>query len=147
MRAEPTANEAARQRLSVCDAIDRTAVAANGADGVAGLNSSTAEKLAPILRERGLATSNVAVGRVIGDVIGRGGVPAVPALIGKLAARGRAKGRPHAIRKPKPVAFESPATSSRSTPAPIRPCASTKSPRGSTPSSASTTAAGFTEPL
>ena len=66
------------------------------------------EKLGPILRDQGFATSNATVGRVIGDLIGRGRVQAVPALIRKVAARSPSKKRPHAIRKPKDVLFEKP---------------------------------------
>ena len=66
------------------------------------------EKLGPILRDQGLATSNATVGRIIGDLIGRGRVQAVPALIRKVAARSPSRKRPHAIRKPKDLAFEKP---------------------------------------
>lgn len=66
------------------------------------------EKLGPILRDQGLATSNATVGRIIGELIGRGSVQAVPALIRKLAARSPSRKRPHAIRKPRDVTFEKP---------------------------------------
>ena len=66
------------------------------------------EKLGPILRGQGWATSNATVGRIIGDLIRRGRVQSVPALIRKRAARGAAKKRPHAIRKPGDVTFEKP---------------------------------------
>jgi transposase InsO family protein len=66
------------------------------------------EKLGPILRDQGFATSNATVGRIIGDLIRRGRVQAVPALIRKVAARSPSKKRPHAIRKPKDVLFEKP---------------------------------------
>ena len=66
------------------------------------------EKLGPILRDQGFATSNATVGRIIGDLIRRGRVQAVPALIRKVAARSPSKKRPHAIRKPKDVLFERP---------------------------------------
>jgi putative transposase len=66
------------------------------------------EKLGPILRSQGWATSNATVGRILGDLIGRGRVAAVPALIRKVAARSSSKKRPHAIRKPKGVSFEKP---------------------------------------
>ena len=66
------------------------------------------EKLGPILRAQGFATSNATVGRIIGDLIGRGRIQAVPALIRKVAVRRAAKKRPHAIRKPKDVTFEKP---------------------------------------
>jgi len=66
------------------------------------------EKLGPILRKQGFATSNATVGRIIGDLIRRARVQAVPALIRKVAARGAPKKRPHAIRKPKDVTFEKP---------------------------------------
>ena len=41
------------------------------------------EKLGPILRSQSLAASNATVGRIIGDLIRRGRVQAVPALIRK----------------------------------------------------------------
>jgi transposase InsO family protein len=66
------------------------------------------EKLGPILRKQGFATSNATVGRIIGDLIRRARVQAVPALIRKVAARSAPKKRPHAIRKPKDVTFEKP---------------------------------------
>jgi putative transposase len=66
------------------------------------------EKLGPILRDQGFATSDATVGRIIGDLIGRGRVQAVPALIRKVAARSSSKKRPHAIRKPSDVSFEKP---------------------------------------
>ncbi len=66
------------------------------------------EKLGPILRGQGWATSNATVGRIIGDLIRRGRVQSVPALIRKRAARGAAKKRPHAIRKPGDVTCEKP---------------------------------------
>ncbi len=66
------------------------------------------EKLGPILRDQGFATSNATVGRIISDLIRRGRVPSVPALIRKVAARSAAKKRPHAIRKPKDVSFHKP---------------------------------------
>jgi putative transposase len=65
------------------------------------------EKLGPILRQ-GLAASNATVGRIIGDLIRRGRVQAVPTLIRKVAARSSSKKRPHAIRKPTHVSFEKP---------------------------------------
>jgi len=55
-----------------------------------------------------LAASNATVGRIIGDLIRRGRVQAVPALIRKVAARSASKKRPHAIRKPSNVLFEKP---------------------------------------
>jgi putative transposase len=66
------------------------------------------EKLGPILRRQGLAGSNATVGRIIGDLIRRGRVQAVPTLIRKVAARRSSKKRPHAIRKPTHVSFEKP---------------------------------------
>ncbi len=66
------------------------------------------EKLGPILRDQGFATSNATVGRILSDLIRRGRVPSVPALIRKVAARSAAKKRPHAIRKPKDVSFHKP---------------------------------------
>jgi putative transposase len=66
------------------------------------------EKLGPILRSQGFATSNATVGRIVVDLIGRGRVQAVPALIRKVAARKPSKKRPHAIRKPSDVSFEKP---------------------------------------
>src|SRR5271166_2009163 len=66
------------------------------------------EKLGPILRKQGYATSNATVGRIIGALIRRGTVQPVPALIRKVAARTAPRKRPHAIRKPKGVTFEKP---------------------------------------
>jgi putative transposase len=66
------------------------------------------EKLGPILRKQGYATSNATVGRSIGALIRRGKVQPVSALIRKVAATTAPKKRPHAIRKPKGVTFEKP---------------------------------------
>jgi putative transposase len=66
------------------------------------------EKLGPILRKQGYATSDATVGRIIGALIRRGTVQPVPALIRKVAARTAPRKRPHAIRKPKTVTFEKP---------------------------------------
>ncbi len=66
------------------------------------------EKLGPILRKQGYATSNATVGRIIGALIRRGTVQPVPALVRKIAARTAPRKRPHAIRKPKTVTFEKP---------------------------------------
>ena len=66
------------------------------------------EKLGPILRKQGYATSNATVGRIIGALIRRGTVQSVAALIRKLAARTAPRKRPHAIRKPNTVTFEKP---------------------------------------
>jgi len=66
------------------------------------------EKLGPILRKQGYATSNATVGRIIGALIRRGTVQPVPALIRKVAAKTAPRQRPHAIRKPKTVTFEKP---------------------------------------
>ncbi len=64
------------------------------------------EKLGPILRKQGYATSNATVERIIGALIRRGTVQPVPALVRKVAARTTPRKRPHAIRKPKTVTFE-----------------------------------------
>ena len=66
------------------------------------------EKLGPILRKQGFAASQATVGRIIGELIARGTVQPVPALIRKVAARTAPRTRPHAIRKPKDVIFAKP---------------------------------------
>lgn len=66
------------------------------------------EKLGPILRKQGFATSNATVGRIVSALIRRGTIQPVGALIRKLAARTAPRMRPHAIRKPANVTFEKP---------------------------------------
>ena len=59
------------------------------------------EKLGPILRKQGYATSNATVGRIIGALIRRGTVQPVPALIRKLAAETAPKKRPTPSENPR----------------------------------------------
>ncbi len=66
------------------------------------------QKLGPILRKQGFAISDATVGRIVGELIRRGVVAKVAALIRKAAARSAPKKRPHATRKPKHVTFEKP---------------------------------------
>ncbi|MGH6869009.1 MAG: hypothetical protein ACREDA_09115 [Methylocella sp.] len=65
-------------------------------------------KLGPVLRKQGFAVSGACGGRFAGELIRRGVVAKVPALIRKAAARPAPKKRPHAIRKPKQLTFENP---------------------------------------
>ena len=65
-------------------------------------------KIGPIVRELGFAVSDATVGRILSELIKRGRVPAVPALLRKIGPRAAPKKRPYAVRKPKDVAFEKP---------------------------------------
>jgi putative transposase len=65
-------------------------------------------KLGPLLRSQGFAVSDATVGRILGDLIKRGRVFAVPDLLRKIGPRSAPKKRPYAVRKPKHVAFEKP---------------------------------------
>ena len=65
-------------------------------------------KIGPIVRELGFAVSDATVGRILSELIKRGRVPAVPALLRKIGPRAASKKRPYAVRKPKDVAFEKP---------------------------------------
>ena len=65
-------------------------------------------KISPLVRELGFAVSDATAGRILSDLIRRGRVPAVPALLRKIGPRSAAKKRPYAIRKPAHVAFEKP---------------------------------------
>lgn len=65
-------------------------------------------KIGPLVRELGFAVSDATVGRILGDLIKRGRVPAVPDLLRKIGPRSASKKRPYAVRKPKHVAFEKP---------------------------------------
>ena len=65
-------------------------------------------KIGPLVRELGFAVSDATVGRILGDLIRRGRVPAAPDLLRKLGPRSAGKKRPYAVRKPKDVAFEKP---------------------------------------
>jgi hypothetical protein len=65
-------------------------------------------KIGPIVRELGFAVSDATVGRILSELIKRGRVPAVPALLRKIGPRSAPKKRPYAVRKPKDVAFEKP---------------------------------------
>ena len=58
--------------------------------------------------ELGFAVSDATVGRILSELIKRGRVPAVSALLRKIGPRSAAKKRPYAVRKPKDVAFEKP---------------------------------------
>jgi len=66
------------------------------------------EKLGPILRNQGFAVSDATVGRIIESLIARGRVPRVTDLIRKATRKKPPNKRPHAIRKPRDVAFEKP---------------------------------------
>ncbi len=65
-------------------------------------------KIGPLVRELGFAVSDATVGRILGDLIRRGRVPAAPDLLRKLGPRSAAKKRPYAVRKPETVAFQKP---------------------------------------
>src|SRR5262249_29347000 len=62
----------------------------------------------PLGRELGFAVSDATVGRILGDLIRRGRVPAAPDLLRKIGPRSAPKKRPYAVRKPKHVDFEKP---------------------------------------
>lgn len=66
------------------------------------------DKLGPLLRKAGFIVSNATVGRILKSLVERGRVTPVPQLIRKAGRKCAAKARPHAIRKPKHVAFEKP---------------------------------------
>ena len=66
------------------------------------------DKLGPLLRKAGMIVSNATVGRILKSLVERGRVTPVPQLIRKAGRRGAAKARPHAIRKPRDVAFQRP---------------------------------------
>lgn len=66
------------------------------------------DKLGPLLRKAGFVVSNATVGRILKRLVERGRVTPVPELIRKAGRKSPAKARPHAIRKPKDVAFEKP---------------------------------------
>lgn len=66
------------------------------------------DKLGPILRKAGFAVSNATVGRILKSLVERGRITPVPHLIRKAARASAPKARPHAVRKPKDVAFERP---------------------------------------
>lgn len=66
------------------------------------------DKLGPILRKAGQIVSNATVGRILRNLVERGRVTPVPQLIRKTGRKCAPKARPHAIRKPKDVAFEKP---------------------------------------
>jgi putative transposase len=65
-------------------------------------------KIGPLIRELGFAVSDATVGRILSELIKRGRVPAVSALLRKIGPQSAAKTRPYAVRKPKDVAFEKP---------------------------------------
>lgn len=66
------------------------------------------DKLGPLLRKAGFVVSNATVGRILKSRVERGRVMPVPPLIRKIGRKSPSKARPHAIRKPKDVAFEKP---------------------------------------
>ena len=66
------------------------------------------DKLGPLLRKDGMRVSNATVGRILKHLVERGRVTPVPQLIRKVGRKCAPKARPHAIRKPKDVAFERP---------------------------------------
>jgi putative transposase len=66
------------------------------------------DKLGPLLRKAGFIVSNATVGRILKSLVERGRVMPVPDLIRKAGRKCAPKARPHAVRKPKDVAFEKP---------------------------------------
>ena len=66
------------------------------------------DKLGPLLRKAGMVVSNATVGRILKTLVERGRVTPVPQLIRKIGRKCAPKARPHAIRKPRDVAFEKP---------------------------------------
>jgi hypothetical protein len=58
-------------------------------------------KIGPIVRDLGFAVSDATVGRILSELIKRGRVPALPALLRKIGPRAAPKKRPYAVRKPK----------------------------------------------
>jgi len=66
------------------------------------------DKLGPLLRKTGMIVSNATVGRILSNLVERGRVTPVPQLMRKVGRKCASKARPHAIRKPKDIAFERP---------------------------------------